>query len=199
VIATLNLGLVHLNRREPAEAGTLFDQARALAPDNSRVLVGYGLLRAETGHPDEGLALALKGLGREATEPSLHGLVARIYVIRGEFDKASAHYREAVRLQPHVPGYHFTLSFTLLKAGRVPPAVRAFEEGMERERHMNWHHPLIDRLGGELYATVDPARAITYWERYASALRATAEPTAETRAELVTADAELAKLRGAAR
>ena len=199
VIATLNLGLVHLNRAEPAEAGKLFDQARALAPDNSRVLVGYGLLRAETGHPDEGLELALKGLGREPTEASLHGLVARIYVIRGEFDKASAHYREAVRLQPHVPGNYFTLSFTLLKAGRVPPAVRAFEQGIEREQQMNWHHPLIDRLGGELYATVDPARAITYWERYASSLRATAEPTAATRADLAAADAELAKLRGPAR
>jgi tetratricopeptide (TPR) repeat protein len=199
VIATLNLGLVHLNRSEPAEAGKLFDQARALAPDNSRVLVGYGLLRAETGHPDEGLALALEGLGHEPTEPGLHGLVARIYVIRGEFDKASAHYREAVRLQPHVPGHYFTLSFTLLKAGRVPPAVRAFEEGLERERHMHWHHPLIDRLGGELYATVDPARAITYWERYASALRATAKPTAETRAELATVGAELVKLQVPAR
>ena len=196
VIATLNLGLVHLNRSEPAEAGQLFDRARALAPDNSRVLVGYGLLRAETGHPDEGLELALKGLRREPSEPSLHGLVARIYVIRGEFDKASAHYREAVRLQPHVPGNYFTLSFTLLKAGRVPPAVRAFEDGIERERQMNWHHPLIDRLGGELYTTVDAARAITYWERYAQALRADPAPGDQTRSELAIADAELAKLRG---
>jgi hypothetical protein len=196
VIATLNLGLVHLNRSEPAEAGQLLDRARELAPDNPRVLVGYGLLRAETGHPDEGLELALRGLGREPMEPSLHGLVARIYVIRNEFDKASAHYREAVRLQPHVPGHHFTLSFTLLKAGRIQPAIRAFEDGMERERQMNWHHPLIDRLGGELYTTVDPARAIGHWERYASALRATVDPGAETKAELAIVDGELAKLRG---
>jgi tetratricopeptide (TPR) repeat protein len=194
LLAAVNLGLMHLTRLEAQEATVDFEKAAAIAPDNARVLVGYGLLLAETGKPDEGLQKALRGLGFEPREGSLHSLVGRIYVIKGDFDRASAHYREAARLQPHVPGNHFLLAYTLLHAKHVPQAAKAFEEGLEAARLMRWHHPVVERVGGELYAELDPPRAMAYWERYAASLRSVPEPTPATKAELHEAEDALRKL-----
>jgi Tfp pilus assembly protein PilF len=196
LLPSVNLGLLHLGRFEPQEAAVHFSRALALAPNNARVLVGYGLLRAETGYPEEGLRYALRGLGYEPNEGSLHALVGRIYVIAGDFDRASAHYREATRLQPHVPGSYFALAWTLMKAGHHGPAVRAFEQGEVAARAMQWHHRLVDRLGGELFTARDPIRAAHHWERYAQALRAVPEPTGWERSELATASATLERFTG---
>jgi tetratricopeptide (TPR) repeat protein len=196
LLPSVNLGLLHLGRFEPQEAAAHFARALELAPNNARVLVGYGLLRAETGHPAEGLRHALRGLGYEPNEGSLHALVGRIYVIAGDFDRASAHYREATRLQPYVPGSHFALSWTLMRAGHHGPAVRAFDQGMVAARAMQWHHRLVDRLGGELFSAGDPVRAARHWERYAQALRAVPEPSGWERSELAAAASALEGLTG---
>jgi len=195
LMAVVNLGLMHLSRFEAQEAAADFEKALALAPNNARVLVGYGLLKAETGYPDEGLRHALQGLGYEPNEGSLHALVGRIYVIKGDYDRASAHYREAARLQPHVAGNYFVLAYTLFYAHHVPQAARAFDQGEQVARVMQWHHRLVDRLGGELFADLDPPRAIGYWERYADALRALPEPNQWEQSEMTTAGAEVRKLR----
>lgn len=199
LLAAVNLGLMHLTRLEAQEATVDLERALALAPNNPRVLVGYGLLKAETGHPDEGLRYALRGLGWEPREGSLHALVGRIYIIKGDYDKASAHYREAVRLQPHIPGSYFVLSYALLHAHHVPPAARAFDQGEGVARAMQWHHRLVDRLGGELFTDLDRPRAIFYWDRYANELRSVREPSTWEKSELATAEAELRKLRARAR
>jgi len=196
LLASVNLGLLHLGRFEPQEAAAHFSRALELAPDNARVLVGYGLLRAETGHPEEGLRHALRGLGYEPNEGSLHALVGRIYVIAGDFDRASAHYREATRLQPHVPGHYFVLAWTLMKAGHLEPAVRAFDQGLVAARAMEWYHRLVDRLGGELFADRDPGRATRYWQSYTTALRAVAQPRDWERSELAAATSALERLTG---
>jgi tetratricopeptide (TPR) repeat protein len=197
LLASVNLGLLHLGRFEPQEAAVHFARALQLAPDNARVLVGYGLLRAETGHPEEGLRHALRGLGYEPHEGSLHALVGKIYVIAGDFDRASAHYGQATRLQPHVPVNHFVLAWTLMKAGHLAPAIRAFEQGRVAAAAMQWHHRLVDRLGGELFTIRDPARAARYWRAYAEALRAVEDPGDWTRSELAAATSALERLGGA--
>jgi tetratricopeptide (TPR) repeat protein len=195
LIAAVNLGLVHLNRLEAQEAKVNLERALALAPHNSRVLVSYGLLRAETGEPDEGLRDALLGLGYEPREASLHAIVGRIYVIREDFNRASAHYREAARLQPHSPGHHYMMAYTLMKGSHLREAVQAFDEGEHAAGKMRWHHRSVDRLGGELFAERDRARAIGYWERYAAALRSVREPGQWENSELGAAEEALRTLR----
>jgi tetratricopeptide (TPR) repeat protein len=197
LVAAVNLGLIHLNRAEAQEASASLERALAIAPNNSRVLVGYGLLRAETGHPDEGLELALRGLGYEPREASLHAIVARIYVVKGDFNRASAHYREATRLQPHFPGHYYTLAYALMKANHLPPAIEAFDRGERAAAAMHWHHRLVDRLGGELFGRRDPARALGYWKRYASSLREVADPGDWERSELRAAEEAVRALGGA--
>ena len=194
LLAAVNLGLMHMTRLEAQEATVDFEKALAIAPDNARVLVGHGLLLAETGKPDEGLRQALHGLGFEPKEGSLHSLVGRIYIIKGDFDRASAHYREAARLQPHVPGNHFLLAYTLLHAGHRPQAARAFEQGLEVARMMQWHHPVVERVGAEVYTDLDPPRAIRYWESYAASLRSAPEPSEARTSELRQAEEALTKL-----
>ncbi len=195
LLAAVNLGLMHMTRLEAQEATVDFEKALAIAPNNARVLVGHGLLLAETGKPDEGLRQALHGLGFEPKEGSLHSLVGRIYIIKGDFDRASAHYREAARLQPHVPGNHFLLAYTLLHAGHRPQAARAFEQGLEAARMMQWHHPVVERVGAEVYTDLDPPRAIRYWESYAASLRSAPEPSEARTLELRQAEEALTKLR----
>lgn len=194
LLAAVNLGLMHLTRLEAQEATVDFEKALAIAPDDARVLVGYGLLLAETGKPDEGLRQALRGLGFEPREGSLHSLVGRIYIIKGDFDRASAHYREAARFQPHVPGNYFLLAYTLLHAGHMPQAARAFEQGLEAARMMQWHHPVVERVGAEVYTDLDPPRAIRYWESYAASLRSAPEPSEARKLELRQAEEALTKL-----
>ena len=196
LMAVVNLGLMHLSRLEAKEATIDFQKALALAPNNARVLVGYGLLEAETGHPDEGIRDALRGLGYEPNEGSLHAIVGRIYVVKGDYDRASAHYREAVRLQPHIPGNYFVLAWTLFHAHHVPQAVKAFDQGEQVASAMQWRHRLVDRLGGELFADLDPPRAIGYWERYAADLRSLPQPSQWEQSEITTARAQAEKLRG---
>ena len=195
LLAAVNLGLMHLTRLEAQEARVDFEKALAIAPNNARVLVGHGLLLAETGQPEEGLREALRGLGFEPREGSLHSLVGRVYIIKGDYDRASAHYREAARLQPHVPANYFLLAYTLLHAHHVPQAARAFEQGLDAARSMQWQHAVIDRVGGEVYAELDPSRAIEYWERYAATLRRGPE-SAASKAELKEAEDALRKLEG---
>ncbi len=194
LLAAVNLGLMHLTRLEAQEATIDFEKALAIAPDNARVLVGYGLLLAETGKPDEGLQRALRGLGFEPREGSLHSLVGRIYIIKGDYDRASAHYREAARLQPHVPGNYFLAAYTLLHSRHVPQAAKAFEQGLEAASLMRWHHPVVDRVGGELYTDLDPPRAIRYWESYAASLRRGPASTEAAKRELQEAEEALRKL-----
>ena len=195
LMAVVNLGLMHLSRLEAQEATVDFEKALALAPNNARVLVGYGLLKAETGHPDEGLQDALRGLGYEPKEGSLHALVGRIYVIKGDYDRASAHYQEATRLQPHIPGNYFVLAYALFHANHVPQAAKAFDRGEEVARAMQWHHRLADRLGGELFAHLDPPRALDYWRRYRDELQRLPQPNQWERSEIETAEAEVRNLR----
>lgn len=198
LLAAVNLGLVHMSRMEAREAAVNFERALAIAPNNSRVLVGYGVLLAETGKPDEGLSKALRGLAYEPGEPSLQALVGRIYVIKEDYKRAGDHYREATRLQPHFPGNYFTLAYALMKSNHLREAARAYDDGEAAARTMGWHHRLIDRLGGELFAELDPPRAIRYWERYAAAIRTVSTPGDWEKSQLADAEAALRKLRGRA-
>jgi hypothetical protein len=61
---------------------------------------------------------------------------------------------------------------------------------------MQWRHRLVDRLGGELFADLDPPRAIGYWERYAAELRSVSQPSQWEQSEITTARAQVEKLRG---
>jgi tetratricopeptide (TPR) repeat protein len=179
---------------EPAVAAPLFERALAMAPTNSRVLVGYGLLRTETGHPDEGLEYALRGLGYEPQDGVLHHFVGRIYMMRGEHDKASAHFREAARIQPHYAGNHFFLAYALQQANHLPQAAKAFEEGRRVGQQMDWHHRVVTKLGAEIYTPLDRHRAIEYWEQYVTELRRAPAGDYE-QAEIAAADAALQRLR----
>jgi tetratricopeptide (TPR) repeat protein len=193
-VAAANLGFLHLNRLEAQEATVQFERALKLAPDNARVLVGYGLTRAETGQVEDGLRHALRGLRYELRDGRLHSVVGRIYLIKGDFDRASAHYREATRLQPHMAPDYFTLAFSLLRANHPREALRAFEDGLEAAKRMQWHHRLVDRVGGELFATRDSRRAIGYWTRYVDALRSAPFLSDWERSELAEAEEALRKL-----
>jgi tetratricopeptide (TPR) repeat protein len=195
LVAAVNLGIMHLRRLEAPESAKYLERAIALAPNNSRALVSYGVLRAETGHVDEGLGYALRGLSAEPAEGSLHALVGRIYLIKGDFEAASLEYREATRLLPQLAPHYFALAFCLLRAGQREEAVRAFDQGVDVARTMQWAHFTVDRLGGELFADVDPARAIRYWERYRDAIRQRPTQGEWEASEIETAEREIRKLR----
>ena len=51
----------------------------------------------------------------------------------GKYELAIQHYKEAVRLDPRLPGLHLNLGLAYFKSNRLPEAAAAFEEAVRAD------------------------------------------------------------------
>ena len=61
-------------------------------------------------------------------ELEAHANLGNIYNLRGEYDKAIFHYKEALKINPQSPSIHYNLALTYKRLGMVDEARTEFEE-----------------------------------------------------------------------
>jgi tetratricopeptide (TPR) repeat protein len=135
----------------------------------SMVFLPLGEALRTRGQVDMALKVALRGLERHPYDADAHDLLARIYVDRGETERALDEWDAALRCTPSHPGALKGMGFVCFNQGRYADAERYLAEAA---------------LGGE-----DEGLALAL-HRVRSELAAEAEPVAQ--AEPVVADASSA-------
>ena len=125
------------SRRAQSEARQLFERAVELDPDYAPAYAGLGRLdvyAAEGGYtndPDVALARA-EANGRKALSNDenvgAHILLGRIYIFRGDYDRALDELRRAVELNPSDPEAQSGLADALLWSGNTGAAIETMRE-----------------------------------------------------------------------
>ncbi len=70
-------------------------------PENYDIIIAYGVLLAEAGDFDQGIAMLQKGLEKIDFDPSVWDSLGLAYWRNGDEEKALEHFRKALDLDPH--------------------------------------------------------------------------------------------------
>ncbi len=62
---------------------------------------------------------------------SSHGYIANIYTLKGEYQKAVEHFKDALKYAPESVTLHYNLALTLKRAGRRNEAIEEFKRVLE--------------------------------------------------------------------
>ncbi len=182
------LGVIALQRGDPAQAAVLISQALSRNAANPPALNNLALALAAQGKRREAVsawldALALQpdfqdaqrnlkgnlsaggGLQRDAASDA-HFNQGNAYQEEGRLEEATASYREAVAMAPDFPAAHSNLGSTLAQQGRAGEAVACFRKALvlEPELAEAWFN-----LGVSSYRLGDLASATPALERYLQA------------------------------
>lgn len=123
---TLAQAVVHHQNGRLAEARPLYERVLRHAPDQSDALHLLGLLTAQTGDPDSGIALIRKAVAKDGEQPVFHLNLGRVLEAAGRWAEAADAYGQAARLAPLVPDHHRLEAAAQTKLGRAEAAARAF-------------------------------------------------------------------------
>jgi serine/threonine-protein kinase len=124
------LGRIFLQAGRYPDAAAAFEQVVALQPDS---FVGYAQLGNTfyfLGRNDEALANYEKAISLGA-DPRIWLNVGTLYHLKGEYQKAVAAYREALKNTPNVHVAHRNLGDALLRLGRRAEARASYERAIE--------------------------------------------------------------------
>lgn len=133
--------LSRVTRTANSQARSMFEKALVLDPDYVPAMVGLGLLDLNavrygwTADPLEALQRAER-LGHKAvvldeSSPGAHALLGRVYIRRGDLDRALDEMRRAVALNPSDPDSYAGLGNALLLLGAVDGAIEAIETAVQ--------------------------------------------------------------------
>ncbi len=123
---TLAQAVVHHQNGRLAEARPLYERVLRQAPDQSDALHLLGLLKAQTGEPESGIALIRKAVARDGGQPVFRLNLGRVLEAVGRWAEAADAYGHAARLAPLDPGHHRLEANAQTKLGRTEDAARAF-------------------------------------------------------------------------
>ena len=88
-------------------------------------------------HSDMG-AMAISSLVREAPGSArLHQVTAELLASEGDYPRAARQYREALKVNPRLPGAHRGLALSIMNSNPDDEAIREAEQALERELALN--------------------------------------------------------------
>ena len=88
-------------------------------------------------HSDMG-AMAISSLVREAPGSArLHQVTAELLASEGDYPRAARQYREALKINPRLPGAHRGLALSIMNSNPDDDAIRAAEQALQRELALN--------------------------------------------------------------
>jgi adenylate cyclase len=133
--------LSRVTRTANSQARSMFEKALVIDPDYVPAMVGLGLVDLNavrfgwTADPLEALQRAER-LGHKAvvldeSSPGPHALLGRVYIRRGDLDRALDEMKRAVSLNPSDPDSYAGLGNALLLLGAVDGAIEAIETAIQ--------------------------------------------------------------------
>ncbi len=123
---TLAQAVVHHQNGRLAEARPLYERVLRQMPDQSDALHLLGLLTAQTGDPESGIALIRKAVAQDGAQPVFRLNLGRVLEAVGRWAEAADAYGHAARLAPLIPDHHRLEAVAQTKLGRAEAAARAF-------------------------------------------------------------------------
>jgi adenylate cyclase len=165
--------LARVTRSANAQARSMFEKAIAIDPTYVPALVGLGNVDLNavrygwTVDPAEALRraeqLGHKAITADASNPGAHALLGRVYIRRGDLERALDAMNRAIALNPSDPDSHAGLGNALLLLGDIDNAIKAIETAIQL-------HPAISvtnyfRLGMAYIIAGRPNDAIRTLER----------------------------------
>ena len=136
------------------EAASAFGQMMMVAPDDVRVVGGYGKVLAQQGRPDEALPFLNRAIQINANDWTLYSALGVAYDQQDQHTKARAAYEHALVLKPGQPDVLNNLAVSRMLTGNLSDAqkllIRASAQGTGETK--------IDN-NRALLATMKPATA----------------------------------------
>jgi len=133
--------LARATRTDNSRARSMFENALALDPSYVPAIVGLGLVDLNairfgwTADPLEALQraerLAHKAIAIDESSPGAHALLGRIYIRRGDLDRALDEMKRALALNPSDADSYAGLGNALLLLGEVEGAIQAIETAVQ--------------------------------------------------------------------
>ncbi len=195
----VNLGLTQIQRGQVAPAREHLQRAVEILPKNPRALVSLALAQTVLGERDEGLRNALRAYAYAPKNPNVLSTVGAVYLYRSEPAPAAVHLQDSLRLNPNQVNAVFNLALALAKLGRQEEAERTLERGLALSALMSPGNGWGYRVAAEIHGPKDPARAREWWARYIASVRSAPEQTDQHRADVVYAERQIERSRGAVR
>ncbi|MBI4207985.1 MAG: tetratricopeptide repeat protein [Betaproteobacteria bacterium] len=133
--------LSRATRMSNSQARSMFERASALDPNYVPAIVGLGLVDLNavrfgwTADPLEALQraerLGHKAIAIDEYSPGAHALLGRVYIRRGDLDRALDEMKRSLELNPSDPDVHAGLGNVLLLLGDVGAAIKAIETAVQ--------------------------------------------------------------------
>jgi len=128
-------------RTANSQARSMFESAIALDPNYVPAIVGLGLVDLNavrygwTADPLEALQraerLGHKAIAIDESTPGAHALLGRVYIRRGDLDRALDEMKRALALNPSDPDSYAGLGNALLLLGDIDGAINAIETAVQ--------------------------------------------------------------------
>ncbi|MDQ2106620.1 tetratricopeptide repeat protein, partial [Azospirillum isscasi] len=121
---TLAQAVVHHQNGRLADAQPLYERVLRQLPDQSDALHLLGLLKAQTGDPEGGIALIRKAVAKDGGQPVFRLNLGRVLEAAGRWAEAADAYGHAARLAPLDSTHHRLEAAAQAKLGRAEAAAR---------------------------------------------------------------------------
>lgn len=115
-------------------AVAIYEELLNLAPDFAEGMNQMGIVFADNGRPDLAIREFQRGLKSDPKSASLHGNIARVYLVTRNLPAAEAEAKRAVELWPEYAQGHRLLGSAYLMQFRTEEAIRSLETSLEYDR-----------------------------------------------------------------
>jgi len=123
----VGLGSIQLSQNRPSEALKLFEQARAITPNNSRVRQGVAVAQAQLGHLPEAIK-ELEGIDRRAWSNDTVTALSAFYIQAGRHADAVRLLAPVVERAPRFADARYLLAAAYLASNDPASAISQLEE-----------------------------------------------------------------------
>lgn len=144
-----NLGLVHFQAQDFAEAYLAFSRAVELAPEDGDSLFNLALTEKKVGKIDRAIVHYRQLLAGEPDCVDAHYNLAGCYKDSGRFDEAMDSYRRVLRLAPDHAAANGNLAFLYHRRGEVNLAIHHYRRVLEVQPDHPAARHMLAALGGE--------------------------------------------------
>jgi tetratricopeptide (TPR) repeat protein len=155
------LGLVAIQRGDPAQGVSLIGRAVELRPDDAASHSNLAEAYRACGQIDRAVASCQRAIELQPQYPEAHSNLALILLRRGEIEAAITHFREAIRQQPRFASAHNGLGNALRQKGDRAAALAHYKIAVALDPRSAEAH---SNLGRVLMEEGDPKLALLHSE-----------------------------------